>query len=189
MNDATGQEPREGVAAEFSVAVDLRELRGAPKRFELAASPEQCGRIAKRLGVRGVQRLEGEVSLSVSKIEITAKGVVRATLARQCVASLEEMTETVDETFEAVFLREAPKAHEAQDDAADLDGEADGGDWDAPEIHESDIFDLGELLTQQLALAMAPFPRKPGATSLAEQYGEDKPVSPFADLARRLHES
>ena len=185
MSDAPVQEtPVEETPVEFSVAVDLRALKGGRKTFRLAASPEECALLAKRLGVPGVQRLEGEIALAVSKTEITAAGTLHAALTRQCVASLEEMTETVEDAFEIAFVRSPPNAPQPQDE-----GEAETEDWDAPEVHEGDVFDLGEFLAQQLALAMAPFPRKPGAASLAEQYGEDKPVSPFADLARRLEDN
>ena len=185
VHDAPEGTPVEETPVEFSVAVDLRALKGGGKTFRLAASPEECALLAKRLGVPAVQRLEGEIALAVSKTEITAAGTLRAALTRQCVASLEEMTETVEDAFEVAFVRSPPNALQLQDEV-EAETEAETEDWDAPEVHEGDVFDLGEFLTQQLALAMAPFPRKPGAASLAEQFGEDKPVSPFADLARRL---
>ena len=180
MSNAPHEMPVDAPQTEFSHAVDLRDLRGAPGAFDLAASPSQCALIAKRLGVPGVSRLEGRVTLKVSKTEIIASGVLKADLTRECVASLEEMAETVEDAFEVGFLRAAPSEAPEEDEAED---------WDAPEVHEGDIFDLGEFLTQQLALAMEPFPRKPGAVSLAERYGEDKPVSPFADLASKIRES
>lgn len=192
MSDASTEGPVEDPAnapgIEFSVAVDLRDLRGAPKHFRLAAGPAECALIAGRLGVPGVRRLEGEVTLKVSKTEIHAAGVLGAALTRQCVASLEEMTETVEDAFDVVFARAAPPVSQAPDREPDRE-KAEADDWEAPEVHEGDVFDLGEFLTQQLALAMDPFPRKPGAASLAERYGEDKPVSPFADLASRMRDN
>ena len=55
-------------------------------------------------------------------------------------------------------------------------------DLDAPEYHGGDMLDLGEMLVQQLSLAMAAFPRKEGAESLAEAYAPPENTSPFAAL-------
>jgi len=188
--DPDGPAGPEPAAPEFSAPQDVRALCGRSKRFRLEADAPARARIAARLRVPAVERLEGDVELAVTKAEIRATGVLRAALTRECVASLEEMTETVEDPFDVVFLRARPDAG-----AAASGGETDAGteqaaeDWDAPEVHEEDVFDLGEFLTQQLSLAMDPFPRKPGAESLAARYGEDGPVSPFADLAARIEES
>lgn len=165
--------------AEFSAPADLRRLAGSEKIFRLSASPEERSSVSRRLGVRGVETLEGEVTLFITKTHIKASGVLRAILLRECVASLEEMTERIEEPFEIEFLR-APAA--VSSEPIELEDE----DLDAPEIYEGDVFDLGEFLTQQLSLAMSAFPRKEGAVSLAEEFGEDKPVSPFAALAKDL---
>lgn len=168
----------ENTAVEFTVPVDLRSVGLADRRFKLAANPQECALIAKRLMIPGVGKLEGEVSLTASKTEIKAVGVLCAEITRECVASLEEMAETVDEAFEVVFTRApAEAAAEAEEDEFE--------DWDAPEVHVGEVFDLGDFLIQQLALAMDPFPRKEGAQSLADQYGQDKPISPFAVLAEK----
>lgn len=175
-------ESLESNAVEFSVPVDLRSAGLTEKRFELSANAQECALIAKRLGIPAVGKLEGEVSLTASKTEIKASGMLRAELTRECVASLEEMAETIDEPFEVVFAR-APAGTEPESLEEQLE------DLDAPDMHIGEVFDVGEFLTQQLALAMDPFPRKPGAQSLADQYGEDKPISPFAALAEQGRDS
>ena len=165
---------QEDLAPEYSVDVDLTSLGRAGKLFRLAANEDECRKIAARLGVISIEKLEGEMRLTATKTDINATGVVQASLMRECVASLEPMPETIDENFEISFVRQAP----ADPGAADEKSE----DWILPEVHEGDMFDVGELLVQQLSLAMAPFPRKPGAISLAEQYGQSGRVSPFSDL-------
>ena len=179
----------DSVPPEFSAPVDLRALRGGRKRFQLEAGAEERAAIARRLGAPGLERLEGEIELTATKAELRAAGVLRAALTRECVSSLEEMTETVEDAFDIVFLRAAPDRPVADGRADDEDAEGVAEDWDAPEVHEGDIFDLGEFLTQQLALAMDPFPRKPGAPDLAAQYGDGGPVSPFAGLAAKIEEN
>ena len=60
----------------------------------------------------------------------------------------------------------------------DLDPEAD----DPPDLLESDRIDLAAYVVEDLALAIDPFPRKPGvAFEAPDQPGE---LSPFAVLAK-----
>ena len=161
-----------GAVPELSKEVELSSLGAGGKLFPLQADDEACARIAKRLGIPRVKSLAGEIRLSATKKDIKATGVVRAELVRECVASLEEMDEAVDEAFELEFLRE-------EDPEQLQDGRE---EWELPEVHEGEIFDVGELLVQQLSLAMDPFPRKEGARSLAEDYGVEAESSPFAVL-------
>lgn len=170
--------------AEFSHEVDLTSLSRGEKRVRLTASKEECAKIAARLGVIAVDELNGELTLKATKVEITIRGHMRARLIRECVASLEEMDEEISEDFDVTFLRQADEHAFSSEDASD------DASWDGeevpPEIHEGDHFDLGEFLVQQLALAMDPFPRKPGAVSLAEAYGGGGKVSPFSGLREKL---
>ncbi len=164
---------------EFSVEIRLDALPRDGKRFALCASPDERIAIAERLGIPAVDKLAGDVRLVATRKAITARGHLDAALTRICVASLEEMSETVDESFEIEFFRTAPARTDADANEA----------WEQPEVHEGDTLDLGELLVQQLALAMAQFPRKPDAASLAEKYGRAKARSPFAALAGKIEKS
>lgn len=159
---------------EFSYEIEIDDVGKQGRVFRLAASEEERARIAARLGAPAVQKLEGELRVSATKSMIRVEGSLDAELTRECVASLEEMQETVAETFDIDFLREAQEETGAEEDL------------DAPEVHEGDRLDLGELLVQQLALAMDPFPRKEGARSLAEAYAPKETVSPFAALKGAL---
>ncbi|GJL94935.1 MAG: metal-binding protein [Hyphococcus sp.] len=161
---------------EFSVELDLAKISREGRTTALHPSPKERTRIAKRLKVIDISALSGEITLSATKKSITAVGRVKSTLTRECVASLEEMEEIVDEAFEVEFLRHAPEPN--------LDEDIE--DWELPEVYEGQVFDIGELMVQQLSLAMKPFPRKEGAVSLAELYGDGGSVSPFAGLADRF---
>lgn len=161
-----------GAAPEFSMEIDITALPASGKHYRLKADKDACARIAKRLNIPDVKFLDGEISISATKKTLTARGVVRALVVRECVASLEAMDEDIKDAFEIEFLRN-------ESDAPPLDGRE---EWELPEIHEGDIFDIGELLVQQLSLAMTPFPRKEGAKSLAEEFGAQGESSPFAIL-------
>lgn len=164
---------------EFSFPVSLGELSSAGKRFQLKTGPEERERIAQRLNVVAVAECEGEVHIRATKTVIDISGSLRAELTRECVSSLEEVDETVADSFELQFFR-SEKALEAIEDEEEAE---------FAEVHEGDIFDLGELLIQQLSLAMDPFPRKPGAVSLAAEFGSDEETSPFAGLHEALEKN
>jgi len=170
---------------EFSFEADLTSLSRSGKTFHLKASAEDLSRIATRLKVISAEKLEGDLTLTPASREFTVKGVLRASLTRECVASLEPMEEAIEEQFEVTFLR--------QPDEASANGLTDSEEWDGeeapPDVHSGDIFDLGEFMVQQLSLAMDPFPRKPGARSLAESYARPENISPFAGLQGALKKS
>lgn len=159
---------------EFTHEIELGEVGKQGKTFRLSANEEERARIAARLGAPSVEKLEGALRISATKTAIRVEGNIEAVLTRECVASLEPMQESVSEEFDIDFLREPP------DEAGEED------DLEAPEVHEGSRLDLGELLVQQLSLAMDPFPRKEGVESLAEAYAPPEKVSPFAGLKGML---
>ncbi|MEO1136848.1 MAG: hypothetical protein AAFW68_09600 [Pseudomonadota bacterium] len=157
---------------EFSYIIDLDDLGKVARAYRLDADEDARARIAKRLKTPSLEKLEAEIKVRVSKTLIEVEGALVAALTRQCVASLELMTENIDEAFDIAFSR-------VRGDGAALEEDE---FWDAPEIHESDQLDLGELLVQQLSLAMAAFPRKRDTPGLLETYAPRESASPFADL-------
>ncbi|MEO1251501.1 MAG: hypothetical protein AAFW81_04045 [Pseudomonadota bacterium] len=163
------------VEPEFSVIVNLSSLPKAGKTFSLAPSESERAAVAARLGSPRIDVFEGEVHIKATAQRIDVSGCVRAQMLRECVASLEEMDETVDDRFDLEFVRvDSAKDHGiVEDDAVD-----------EPEPHSGDALDIGEILVQQLSLAMNPFPRKEGAESLARSYGGGASVTPFSAALR-----
>lgn len=160
---------------EFSAPVDLADLAPSRARFEIEADAKTRARIAVRLGAPEVERLSGEFVLKPTWRGLMVEGRLRARLARQCVASLTAMTEEIDTPFTIAFAREAASEPDRNEDAA----------FDAPEPLQGDTLDLGELLVQELALTMNPYPRRTDADPLEATGGEPERDSPFAALAGR----
>ena len=152
---------------EFSKVIELGDPGRAPKIFSLTANEDQCRKVAARLGALSISHFEGEVRISTTKTEIFVDGAVKAQMVRECVASLEP-------EFDIEFTRILETKDEDETESEE--------DWRLPEVHLGDDIDIGELLVQQLSLAMDPFPRKEGATSLADIYAKEEKVSPFAVL-------
>lgn len=122
------------------------------------ATQAECDRLARRLGVPAVASLQCRFRLSGADGagRVGADGLLQAVLTRTCVATLEDFEARVVESFTVRFVPEA--ADEPSDeDGLDLDA-----DDDVP--YAGSAIDLGEAAVEQLALAMDPYPRKPGAT-------------------------
>lgn len=157
-------------APEFSVNVTLDDLPKAGRHFVLDANAEERAAVAQRLGVSAIDALSGDLRVTVGKERFTVRGTVAARLTRECVISLEEITEDIDEPFEIDFVRHAGALETAEEEIS----------LDSPEVHSDPQFDIGELLVQQLSLAMDPFPKKQDASGLTTEFATQKETSPFA---------
>lgn len=155
---------------EFSHIVELDALPRGGRAFKLEASDTERKAVAKRLGALAVDHFAGEIWIKASKDRFFVEGKVVAALRRECVATLAEMQEQIDDAFDIEFTRVAEPATPDDDDAVLLEG---------PEFHGDPAIDIGEILVQQLSLAMNPFPRKDGAQSLAAEFGSERETSPF----------
>lgn len=164
--------------AGFALPVGLAAVPAQGRTFDLAADPAALAAIAARLGVPAVERLAGRLVIAPEPGGFRLSGRVTAALSRVCVVTLAPLAETVDEAFE---LRFTPAG--ASDDGADLTV-----DEDAPEPLEGDSLDLAEILVQQLALAMSPYPRRPDARFEPAEFGESLEKSPFAVLKGAIAE-
>lgn len=138
---------------EFSRPVPLGTVGHAGRRLRLEATAEECAALARRFGILSVERLAAELHLKPEEGNtVLVSGRLTAGLTQACVASLEPVAETIDEP---VALRLLPPGREPEDGPDDIDEiESPGG-----------VVDLGEVLAEQLALALDPYPRAPGAAT------------------------
>lgn len=128
---------------------------GRPVTATLAMSEEDRAALAEAFGIPGVEALTGEALAARRGGLIEVEGEVRAVLKRQCVVSLEDMTEEIDEAFTVSYTEREPERGGPEAEV----------DLDAPEWLEDGTLDLGAVLIEQLVLAMTPHPRKPGAVA------------------------
>lgn len=144
----------------------------------LSATLEECLALADRFDLAALDRLEGELRLErVAGSLLHVSGRVRAELAQRCVVTLEPVPAAVDAGFERLFSRDVPA--EAQGEV-EIDALA-----EEPEPLPASALDLGEILAEELALALDPYPRAPGADRrLAEldAAGEGAATGPFGTL-------
>jgi hypothetical protein len=158
------------MSPEFPRPVSLARLPEAGREERLVATPAECAALAKRFAIPSVDRLEARLLLRPEPGgAVMVTGTLCAGVVQACVVSLEPVAQQVEE---AVALRLLPPGQEPSDDP-------DGPDEIAT---EGDAVDLGEAVAEQLALALDPYPRAPGA-ELPRAAAGDGAAGAFGALA------
>lgn len=176
-------------APEFSFPVDITALPPGGRTYEIEADAEELGRVARRLGVQSVESLRARFTLTPEAGGIVElAGQVNAVLTQTCVVTLAPVPAKIGEKVAARFAPYAPPVRRA----AVPDGEPEEQlvtvtDDDPPDPAVDGKIDLGEVAVGQVALALNPYPRAPGASfdPAAWAAGDKNPSadSPFAALA------
>lgn len=159
---------------EFSHVLRAHEIGGTVKRVALAANDGERAALATRFGLLTLDRLTATLDVKREAAWIKVSGEIRGQGAQACVASGDPVPFSVREPL-SLKLGEAPAAGELELASEDLDVEPLDGD----------IVDLGEITAQALALALDPYPRRPG--SVPGLLSEEEAIavrSPFAVLKK-----
>jgi uncharacterized metal-binding protein YceD (DUF177 family) len=162
---------------EFSRPFVADRLGAAAVIETLVANPAERAALAKRLDLVELGRLSATVTLErgLSGL-IHVEGRLEADMVRTCVVTLAAFPSHVEDSFALDFGAGVA----VPVDEVDIDI-----DYDAPEPIEDGVIDIGELVTQYLALALDPYPRAPGATLESVWIDPDADErSPFAVLKR-----
>jgi uncharacterized metal-binding protein YceD (DUF177 family) len=159
------------MTTELSRPVLLQRIGPEGYRMRVEASVAECAALTRRMGIPAVRALACDFDLTRPNggASVVAEGDLTAVVVQTCVVSLDDFEDTLHERFRVIFV---PAGTENDDPDAEEDDEI---------PFEGDVIDLGEAAAEQLALALDPYPRKPGAelpADLVEQEG-----SPFAALA------
>jgi uncharacterized metal-binding protein YceD (DUF177 family) len=167
----------QSTGVEFSRLVDAGEVKRAPRRIELSADEAARAAICARFAIEAVDRFDASISLRRTPVGLVhLQGAIEAEVVQQCVVSLEPVRSEISETFEIYYSEEGPG--EASGDLP-MDDEL----WPDPIVDGK--IDVGEAATQQLCLALDPYPRREGvAHEGADTDPEPMPSRrPFAGLA------
>lgn len=177
-------------APEFSQRIKAEDIPNGGKTYKLSADEAQRAALAERLDLAALDRLEGTVTLRplAGGPIIIATGDFVADFAQRCVVTLDPLPGSVSERFAVEFGPPEPESLDETEREFTLE------DPDPPEEFVDGMIDLGELVTQQLALGLDPHPRKPGVdldqvldeapAGRAEAVERDAPAGPFAALAQ-----
>jgi hypothetical protein len=155
------------------------EAEAGGATFAMTADEVDRARIAEGLDVESIESLGAELRAEPWLDGMEVHGVLLARVVRTCGVSLELFEEGIDEPIVLRFLPEgSPNAPPPLEGDVELDLGAD----DPPESIAGDSIALGAHLAEQFALALTPFPRKPGVEF--QPPAPDASISPFAVLAR-----
>ena len=162
--------------SEFSRPVALDRATVAPHFREIVATEAERAALARRLGLVALDRLAARLSWRREAGGIIClEGELEAEVAQSCVVTLEPVAARVADRFMRHFVQGDLPA----EDEVVIDPEAD----DPPEPLGDGLVDVGEVVTQQLALALDPYPRAPGSALPAEAAPATPAESPFRVLA------
>jgi uncharacterized metal-binding protein YceD (DUF177 family) len=158
---------------EFPRSFDSEGLAGTPAVRRIEAKPEERAALARRLGLVALAALTAELTITrMAGGFVRVDGVLRASVTQTCVVTLDPFEASVEEAFTALF---APADRMPEGDLlADPDA-------DVPEPLDGTRIDLGELVAQQLSLALDPYPKAPGVTFEGASAGEAEDVGSDAD--------
>jgi uncharacterized metal-binding protein YceD (DUF177 family) len=169
---------------EFSRLVALDKIGHEEAGFDIQAEPGERTALAERFGLISIEKLTARVSLAWLKgrkaIRLTA--AFHAEVTQTCVATLDPVPAKLDEQFTIVY--------------AEAKGGSAGGEVvvsleDETEPLVGSTLDIGEIVAEELALSLDPYPRRPGLAAgesgaTAGGEGPSTPSGPFSILAGRL---
>lgn len=161
------------MSAELARPVAVARIGAAPLSVEVNATADECRALAVRMRIPAILTLDCTFILLREPGGVRADGRMRACVVRVCVVSLDEFEAEIAEAFTVRFVPVGTEADE-------IDPEADD---EIP--YGNGTIDLGEAATEQLALALDPYPRKPGATLADEPSASPSGFAALEALRRR----
>jgi uncharacterized metal-binding protein YceD (DUF177 family) len=169
---------RKSTLPELSRPVSLEGLRPGENEVEVTANAAERAALARRFGLVAIDRLEAVLRLTrlPRSGRFRLQGELSADVVQTCVVTLDPVPAHIETPFEIVYERSGAAA-----DAAEVVIESE----DQPEPLFTDVIDLGEVVAEELALALDPYPRSPGATAgwSDNETPSGKAASPFDALA------
>jgi uncharacterized metal-binding protein YceD (DUF177 family) len=167
------------VTPEFPRPLPVERLPNEGRHLTIQAEPTECAALAKRFGLDSLDALEAKLlAKPFARGELVRlTGHLTASVTQTCGVTLVPVRSDLAGDFALTFTFAAPEPEAPE---IELDAEAE----DPPEQILEGIIDVGEIVAEQLALLIDPFPRAPGAEFKAPNEDEDPTTaSPFAALA------
>ncbi|MBV8976091.1 MAG: hypothetical protein JO261_07075 [Alphaproteobacteria bacterium] len=153
---------------------ELGRLGHAGAKVEIAATPEECARIAAWAGVESVELFRAGIALRrLSSTHFVYEAALDCMLVQSCVVTLDPVPSRIERDFKRELVLSEAASHAAEPAAVDEDGREEIG---------SLRYDLAVPLLEELALAIDPYPRAPGVEFQPPADAADAPAPAFAVL-------
>ncbi len=152
-------------------SVSIAELSPAERQVEkIHVDKVECAAIAERLDILSIESLSAELQLFRDLTgDVNLVGRIVADIIQACVVTLEPVSQHIDAP---VYQRFSARAEEEE-----------GEDEDPVEPIVDDEIEVGDVIVQNLSLALDPYPRAPEAEFEEVDDEAGKPTGPFAALA------
>ena len=160
----------------WSFPVVVGDLPRGGAEFDVAPDEAAREELAKFVAVLAVPSLRAHFQVRPSGRGAALDGSIEGAVRQACVVTLEPFDAPISET---VSLRFSPHAASRQEAEISVDA-AD----DTPDVLVNDTIDLAAVIAEFLALAIDPYPRKPGAVFSPPEDAAAKEPSPFAVLEK-----
>ena len=138
---------------EFSRRIELARLGAHEAAYPISAEAAEREALARRFDLLSLDRLEAELHLRrIGGGMVRLWGRFSAEVVQACVVSLEPVASAIEQDFTVLYGPTQP----GKSVMVDLETEV-------AEPFDGEAIDIGEAVAQQLALALDPYPRAPGA--------------------------
>jgi uncharacterized metal-binding protein YceD (DUF177 family) len=162
---------------EFSFIIHPSEITDKEVEYDLSAESGECAALAERFGLRTIEVFSSALTIRFLRREkaIRLRGKITAKVVQSCVVSMAPVENAIEEEFEVLFRDENQVDRDEIDDIVQF------------EPYSEDQIDIGEIVSEELALALDPYPR---SQELADEVLgpylpelEGPAMKPFAVLA------
>ena len=144
--------PTDEILPEYSRVVSLKDLGKDEMRLDLVASTEECAALARRFelsAIAGLRATGGLWRLGGGRVRLRAK--LKAEVSQTCVVTLDPVVNQIEEDLDILFETDT-------NDLAALDMSFDPTSDREPLTGDS--LDVGEIVAEELALSLVPYPKK-----------------------------
>jgi len=144
---------------EFSHIIHVSELRSGPLELDIVANAQELNALKDRFNVQDLSDFKGHIVLEkLENADVSVNGTFTAQIQQQCVVTLENVNSGVTGSFALIyspdFIDKDDQEPEEEEEFEDINELS-----DTPEPLLDGKIDVGEALSQHLALEIDPFPR------------------------------
>jgi uncharacterized metal-binding protein YceD (DUF177 family) len=168
-------------AVPLSRKVSAAAIPAGGEAMRIEATPAEQAAIAAAYGLPAVHAFQADLRLQPEGTSgVRVRGMITAGIERLCVVSLEVFPVALREPFTLSFAPVLPAKSKLSDlDEMEVELDAD----DPPEPIENGMIDVGASICEFFAMALDPYPRKPGVAFQSPET-DAKSGNPFSVLAK-----
>ena len=174
---------------EFSIELNLDDIPPQGREIAFEATAAERAALAARFDLIELKSLKGTATAKHwRKLGVALEGRFEAEVVQACVVTLEPVPAKLSEKFRVHYLPAEMLEEAVGGPGSEREIIIDTDSEEPPEPFEAGHIDVGEMVAEQLALALDPYPRKPGVKAdeapASEPAEEEKKPNPFAVLEK-----